>query len=147
MRRPPAIAALLIGALTLAACGESSQDKAKAEVCGARNEISKQVTKLEGLTLSASSLTEAKTGLEAIGKELTKIKNAQSKLSPERKQQVQAASESFGKELSTLAGSLASGLGSGNIESALKNAGPQVKSALEKLAASYKQALAPISCS
>jgi Tfp pilus assembly protein PilP len=145
--RRPAIAALLIGALTLTACGESSQEKAKAEVCGARNEISKQITKLEGLTLSASSLTEAKTGFEAIGKELTKIKNAQPKLSPERKQQVQAATESFGKELSTLAGSVAGTLGSGNLEAVLKNAGPQVKSALEKLSASYKSALAPINCS
>ena len=147
LRRPSAIAALLVGVVTLAACGESSQEKAKAEVCGARTEISKQITKLEGLTLSSSSLTEAKAGFEAIGKELTKIKNAQPKLSPERKQQVQTATESFSKELSTLAGSLASSLGSGNLEAVLKNAGPQVTSALTKLAASYKQALAPINCS
>jgi len=147
IRRPSAIAVLLVGALTLAACGESSQDKAKAEVCAARTEISKQITKLEGLTLSANSLTEAKTTFEVIGKELTKIKNAQPKLSPERKQQVQSATETFGKEVSTLAGELASSLGSGNLEAVLKNAGPQVKAALEKLSASYKQSLAPISCS
>ena len=146
-RRSPLIMALLVGVLTVGACGESAEEKAKAEVCGARNEISKQATKLEGLTLSASSVTEAKTGFEAIGKELTKIKNAQSKLSPERKQQVQSATESFSKELSTLASSLASSLGSGNLEAELKNAGPQVKSALTRLAASYEQALAPISCS
>lgn len=147
LTRPSIIAALLLSGVALGACGESAQDKAKAEVCGARNEISKQITKLQGLTLSASSLTEAKTGFETIGKELTKIKNAQPKLSPERKQQVQAATESFGKELSTLAGSVAGTLGSGNLEAALKNAGPQVKSALEKLSASYKSALAPINCS
>jgi hypothetical protein len=147
LRRPSAIAVLLIGALTLTACGESSQDKAKAEVCGARTEISKQITKLEGLTLSSSSLTEAKAGFEAIGKELTKIKNAQSKLDPARKQQVQTATESFGTELGSIAGGLASSLSSGNLEAALKNAGPQVKSALNKLSAAYKQALAPINCS
>ena len=147
LRRSPAIAALLTGVVALAACGESSQEKAKAEVCGARTEISKQITKLESLTLSSSSLTEAKAGFEEIGKELTKIKDAQSKLDPARKQQVQTATQSFGTELGSIAGGLTSSLGSGNLEAALKNAGPQVKSALEKLSASYKSALAPINCS
>jgi Tfp pilus assembly protein PilP len=144
--RPPAVAALLLSAVALSACGESAQDKAKAEVCGSRSEISKQITKLEGLTVSSNTLTEAKAGFEAIGKELTKIKNAQPKLDPARKQQVQTASESFATELSSIAGGLVSSLGSGNIEAALKNAGPQVKSALNKLSTAYKQALAPINC-
>jgi hypothetical protein len=146
LNRPPAIAALLLSAVALAACGESAQEKAKAEVCGSRSEISKQITKLQGLTLSSNSLTEAKAGIEAITKELTKIKNAQSKLDPARKQQVQSASESFATQLSSIAGGLVSSLGAGNIESALKNAGPQVKAALNKLSGAYQQALAPISC-
>jgi hypothetical protein len=66
-------AALLLGALALAACGESAQDKAHAQVCDARKAISEQVTKLQGLTLSSSTVDEAKSGLESIGTELKKM--------------------------------------------------------------------------
>ena len=58
-------------------------------MCAARNEISKQITKLQGLTFSSSTVTEAKAGFEAIGKDLTKIKNEQSALASPRKEQVQ----------------------------------------------------------
>jgi hypothetical protein len=144
--RPPAIGALLLCAVALSACGESAQDKAKAEVCGSRSAISKQITKLQGLGISASTLTEAKAGFEAINRELTKIQTAQSKLDPARKQQVQSASENFASQFSSIAGGLVASLGSGNIEAALKNAGPQLKAALNKLSGAYKQALAPINC-
>jgi hypothetical protein len=144
--RPPAIGALLLCAVALSACGESAQDKAKAEVCGSRSAISKQITKLQGLGISASTLTEAKAGFEVINRELTKIQTAQSKLDPARKQQVQSASENFASQFSSIAGGLVASLGSGNIEAALKNAGPQLKAALNKLSGAYKQALAPINC-
>lgn len=142
-----AIAALVLSALMLAACGESAQEKAIAQVCAARGEISKQVTKLEGLSFSASTVNEAKSGFEAIGKSLNKIASEQSALAPARRQQVQAATRTFETELSALAGNLVSSLGTGNVEAELKNAQPQLKAALDKLAADYKQALAPISCS
>jgi hypothetical protein len=145
--KPLAIAALLLSALALGACGESSQDKAKAEVCSARSDISKQIEKLQGLTLSTSLLTEAKSGVEAIGKDLTKIKDAQPKLQPARKEQVEAATKSFETTFSSISSGLATALASGNIEAELKSAGPQVKAALSQLVTSYKQALAPINCS
>jgi hypothetical protein len=144
--KPPAVAAVLLGTLALAACGESSQEKAMAQVCSARNEISKQVTKLEGLTISTNTLNEAKASFEAIGNDLTKIKNAQPNLAPARKEQIQSATNTFQSQLNAIASGVASGLTSGSIESALKNAAPQLKSALSKLATDYKQALAPISC-
>jgi len=144
--RSSAAAALLLSAVAIAACGESAEDKAKAEVCGARSEISKQITKLQSLTISSNTVNEAKASFEVIGKELTKIKNAQPKLSPARKEQVQSGTQSFSTELSSIAAGVVSSLGSGSIETALKNAQPQVKAAVEKLAGSYQQALAPINC-
>lgn len=144
-RAAPLLSALLIS-VTLVACGESSQDKAKKEVCGARSEISKQITKLQGLTPTTSAVNEAKSSLEVISKELKKIKDAQHNLAPARREQVEPAVKAFESELKTIASSVAASL-SGGLESALKNAGPQLKSAVTKLANSYQQALAPINCS
>jgi F0F1-type ATP synthase alpha subunit len=144
---PAAAAALLLSALALAACGESAQEKAMAKVCAARSDISKQVTKLEGLTFSASTLNEAKASFEAIGKDLSEMNSQQSALAPARKEQVQAGTRAFESQLATVAAGLASSLGSGNLEAELKKAEPQLKSAVSKLAADYKQALGPISCS
>ena len=140
-------ATLAMSAAGLVACGESSQEKAKAEVCSARRSISEQVTKLQGLTISTSTLTEAKAGFEAIGKELTKIKNAQPNLEPARKEQVEAATKTFQTQISSLAAGIASSLGSGSLSSALTNAEPQLKAALTQLGTDYKSALEPINCS
>jgi len=144
--KPPVLGALLLSSLALTACGESAQEKATAQVCKARTEISKRITKLQGLTISSNTLTEAKASFEAIEKDLTEIKNAQPNLEPARKEQVQSATESFETQLSMITAGVVASLGSGNIEAELKNAGPQLKSALSKLAADYREALGPISC-
>jgi len=136
---PRAAAALAVGALAIAGCGESAQDKAKAQVCNARADISKQVNMLGGLTLSTSSVNAAKAGFEAIGKDLTQIKKAQSKLDPARRAQVESASRTFESQVRSIASGLASNLSP-------SNAGTQFKSALSQLATAYKQALAPINC-
>jgi cell division protein FtsB len=140
LSKPPAIAALLLSTLALTACGESTQEKAKAQVCSARSDISKQVATLTTLPLSSNSLTQAKTGLQAIGKDLTTIKNAQANLQPARKEQVQAATHTFETQLSSIVSGLGSNLSLNNVEA-------QLKSALAQLATSYKQTLAPINCS
>jgi len=147
LTKPVAVAALTLSVLALTACGESSQEKAAKNVCSARSEISAQITKLEGLTFSSSTVKEAETSFEAIGNSLKKIKNEQPALAPQRKEQVQAATQTFQTELSSIASGLVSKLSSGNLEAELKNAEPQLKAALSQLAADYKQALAPISCS
>jgi hypothetical protein len=132
-------AALAVGVLAIAGCGESAQEKAKAQVCNARADISKQINNLGSLTLSSSSVNAAKAGFEAIGKDLTQIKNAQSKLEPARKAQVEAASRSFGSQVRSIASGLASNLSPSNAEA-------QFKTALSQLATAYKQALVPINC-
>jgi hypothetical protein len=137
--KSPAIAALLLSVFMLAACGESAQEKAKAQVCSARTEISKEITAITELKVSANVVGEAKTHFEAIAGDLTKIKNAQANLAPARKEQVEAATHAFTTEFSSIVSGLSSNL-------SLSNAEAHLKTALAQLAASYKKALAPISC-
>jgi hypothetical protein len=132
--------ALLLGVFVLASCGESSQEKAKAQVCAARSDISKEVKKLSELTLSISILTEAKSGVEAIGKDLTTIKNAQPDLEPARKEQVQAATRTFESQINSILSELVS-------KPSLSKLETQLKSSLTQLASSYEKALAPLNCS
>ena len=150
-RRPPRraslLSALLLSAVALAACGESDQEKATAQVCAARADISKQIGDLQSLTPSTNLVSDVKGHVETIGKDLTKIKDAQPKLEPKRREQVQSATKAFETELTAVSSRLTAGLQSGSLEARLKTAGSQVESALRQLAGAYKQALGPISCS
>ena len=140
--------AVIVAAVGLVACGESAQEKATAQVCKARNDISTQIKKLEGLTLSTSVVTEAKTSVEAIHGDLNKIKDAQPDLAAPRKEQVEAATDKFTQTLTSLASNVGKlALSSGGSGAALSSAETGLKSALSQLGSSYKEALAPISCS
>jgi hypothetical protein len=130
---------LLAGSLAITACGESAQEKAKAEVCSARADISKQINMLTSLTASTISPSAVKTGVEAVANDLTKIKNAQGNLEPARKEQVQAATHTFETQLSSILTGITSNL-------SLSNAEAQFKSALSQLATSYKNTLGPVNC-
>ena len=134
------IVVLLLAGLLFAGCGESSEEKAKAQVCSAKSDISKQVTMLGELTLSTSILTQAKDGLEAIGSDLTKIKDAQPNLEPARKQQIEAATRTFESQVTSIISGLVS-------NPSLSNAEKQLKASLRQYAKSFEQALAPINCS
>jgi Tfp pilus assembly protein PilP len=138
-----AVAALFFAATALGACGESAQDKAKSEVCDAREEISKQITKLQGLTLSSNTVTEAKASFESIGKALKKAKNAQSDLAPARREQVESATKTLQQDLSGLGSELASNLTAASVEAGLS----KLKAAVGAFAADFKQAMGPINCS
>jgi hypothetical protein len=142
LRKPFALAALGLLTLTLVACGESAEDKAKAQVCNARANISKEITKLSELPLSTNLPSEIKSGAEAIGKNLTTIKDEQDKLAPARKEQVQTASSTFANQVSSIVSGLLS-----TKSLSLTNAEAQLKSAATQLKNSYKAALAPINCS
>ena len=140
--KPFALAALGLITVALAACGESAQEKAKAQVCGARANISKEITKLSELPISPNLPSEIKSGAEAIGKNLTTIKNEQDKLAPARKEQVQTASSTFANQVSSIVNGL---LSTKSLN--LITAESQLKSAAIELKGSYKAALAPINCS
>ena len=134
MARLVAGIAVIVAAVGLVACGESAQEKATAQVCKARTDISTQIKKLEGLTLSTSVVTEAKTSVEAIRGDLEKIKDAQPDLAAPRKEQVEAATDKFTQTLTSLAsdvGKLA--LSSGGSGAGLSAAETGLKSALSQL--------------
>jgi hypothetical protein len=133
------VVASVVGALALSGCGESAEAKAKKQVCSARNDIAKQITALQGLTLSSSGAAAAKTSFEAIGKDVTQIKNAQTKLEPSRKKQVEAATHTFVTQVNSIASSLSSNVSP-------STALTQFKSVLSQLGTAYAQTLGPISC-
>jgi hypothetical protein len=133
------LAALAVGLLALTGCGESAQAKAKRQLCAARGDLVKQIITLSALTLSSSSANTAKASFEAIGRDVTQIKTAQSRLGPPLKGQVESATHNFVAQVTSIASGLASKVSA-------SNAGAQFKSALSQLSAAYNQTLAPISC-
>ena len=140
MKRPLAML-LLLGAVALAGCGgQSKEDKAKSQVCDARSDISKQVNELSSLTLASASVDGIKQNVKAIQDDLGKIKDAQSDLTPQRKQQVQSANAAFTQQVKSIASNVGQGL-------SLSEAGTQIKTAASQLATSYKQTLGKIDCS
>ena len=91
----PILVLAAAGALALSGCGGSSssskQDDAKAQVCDARADISKQVDTLKGLTVSAATLDQIQTSLKAIDSDLKKIAGAAGDLKGDDKSQLQQA--------------------------------------------------------
>jgi hypothetical protein len=139
---------VMVAPLGLAACGESSQEKARKQVCAASSEISKQLTKLEGLPINTSFPTEAVTSLEAIAKSLKEVKSAAPNLEPARKEEVEAGTKAFLTQIGTITATLAAtAIKSGDTEAALKAAEPKIKAAESQLTADYKQAFAALKCS
>ena len=142
-----AIAALVFSALGLAACGESSQEKASKQVCSAVKEVNSQIKKLESLPISSSFPTEAKASVEAIDKSITQIKEAEPNLETARQEELNAADKAFETEIAAITKSVVSATKSSNLEAALKSAEPQIKASLNKLSADYKKAFEALKCS
>ena len=138
MRRALLVSALGFG-LALAGCGQSEQDKAKEKVCDARADIQKKVADLQALPLSAASVDQLKSDLNAIKDDLKTISDQQDKLDDTRKQQVQKANETFTSQVQALTQDVRSGR-------SLESAPAQLKSDLAALANAYKSAFAPIDC-
>ena len=74
--------------LALAACGESDEEKAKGDVCDARDDIQKQVKDLQNLTLGTATLDQIRSNLTAIQDDVKKIADAQGNLSESDREQV-----------------------------------------------------------
>jgi uncharacterized protein YjbJ (UPF0337 family) len=139
----PSIACLLlalVAALALGACGESKEDKAKSAVCDARSDISKQVDKLKGLTVSTVTIDGVQESLKAIRSDLSKIKDAQGDLSSDRRQQVEDANKAFTSQVQSVVGSVGR-------STSLSDAKAQLTSAVQDLAAAYQQSFARVDCS
>jgi uncharacterized protein YjbJ (UPF0337 family) len=130
----------LVTALALGACGESKEDKAKSAVCDARSDISKQVDKLKGLTVSTVTIDGVQESLKAIRSDLSKIKDAQGDLSSDRRQQVEDANKAFTSQVQSIVGSVGK-------STSLSDAKAQLTGAVQDLAAAYQQSFARVDCS
>lgn len=140
MRRMLVLSAIALGlGVALTACGESDEDKAKAEVCDARDDIRTQVRELQNLTLGTATTDKVRTSLEAIGKDLDKIADAQGQLSDSDRERVKKANQEFRSEVSSLGDDIGESV-------SLEDAAEQLKSDFSELATTYEQALAPIDC-
>jgi uncharacterized membrane-anchored protein YjiN (DUF445 family) len=125
--------------LALAACGQSDEEKAKADVCDARDDIRANVRELQDLTLGTATVDKVKANLQAIEKDLKTIADAQGDLSESDKQRLQEANDAFKSKLKALAAELGRSV-------SLDDAAQQLKSGFADLATTYQQALAPIDC-
>ena len=92
-RRPAVVAAILLVPIGLAGCGESSEEKATAQVCSSTKEIQAQLSKLASLSISSQAPEEIKTAAEVMQKEATKINESVANLPASSKSQVETASE------------------------------------------------------
>jgi hypothetical protein len=141
MRRSGPAIGVALAALALAACGgDSKADQAKSQVCDARADISKQVDTLKGMTISSATSSQIQDSLNAIGDDLTKIKNARNNLDDDRKSQVDDANKNFESQVR----STFSDLGK---TTSLSDAKTQLQQAFQGLASSYGQTFAKIDCS
>jgi ABC-type Zn uptake system ZnuABC Zn-binding protein ZnuA len=138
VRRVLLLTALGAG-LAFAACGQSDEEKAKADVCDARDDIEANVKELRSLTLGTVTADKVRTSLEAIRDDVKKIADAQGDLSESDKEQIRKANEAFKSKVQALAGDLGKSV---SIEAAVK----QLKADFADLAATYEQSFAPIDC-
>ena len=132
------LSALGLG-LAFAACGQSDEEKAKADVCDARDDIQANVKELQGLTLGTATTDKVRSSLNAIKDDLAKIADAQGELSDGQKQQVQKANEAFKSKVKAVGEDLGQSV---SIEEAAK----QLKGDLAELATTYQRSFAPIDC-
>jgi hypothetical protein len=147
MRTAYAVLVVML-ALALGACGSSSEDKAaqqspeekaQATVCDARADIGKQVDELKSLTASTVTKDAVTQRLTAIKNDLKDISGAQSKLSGDRRSEVEAANKAFASSVEGIASQVLTSLSVTDAKAALTTA-------LQQLGTSYEQTFAPLSC-
>ena len=129
----------VVCAAVLAACGESEEERAQAQVCGARDDIAEQIEKLSDLTVTTATTTEVQNALGAIRADLTDIRDAQAQLSGDQLADVQAANEAFAasvRQTITELGTTAS----------IEQAGSELRAALQTLADSYRSTFGALEC-
>jgi hypothetical protein len=148
MRTALSVTAVAILVLALGACGDSSEEKAakqspeenaQATVCDARADIGKQVDELKGLTAATVTKDAVTQSLDAIKNDLNDIAGAQSELSGDRRDEVEAANKAFASSVEGIASQVLRSLSVSDAKAALV-------AALDQLATSYDETLAPLDC-
>jgi hypothetical protein len=131
--------AVVMLALALGACGESSEEKAQNNVCAARDDIGKQVDELKSLTPATVTTDAVTQNLDAIKNDLKDISDGQSDLSSDRRSEVEAANKAFTTSVQETASQLGSSLSASDAKA-------EVVTALKQLEASYQKTFAPLNC-
>jgi hypothetical protein len=139
MSRVPAIAVVL-AALAVTACGESSEEKAQTTVCNSRDDISKQVGDLKALTPSTFTTDAVSKSLSSIKNDLSAMKGAQSDLADDRRQQVESANQAFTAAVDDVVKQVGTSV-------TAQDAASTITSSLQQLASSYEQAFSRVDCS
>jgi uncharacterized protein YjbJ (UPF0337 family) len=132
----PALAALVL----TAGCGESGEDQALADVCAARDSITKQVDELASLTITTATTQKVSQGLEAIRDDVSTIRDSMGELADDRRAEVQAANDEFAGAVRQTVREL------GTTVSA-EDASSQIKGAVDELKSSYRSAFGQLDCS
>jgi uncharacterized protein YhaN len=139
MRSARSVVVVALLALVLGACGESDQETAMSTVCGARDDMGKQIDELKGLTPATVTTDAVRQNLDAIRNDLNEIAGARSDLSDDRRSEVEAATNEFTSSVKAVASDLGTSLSASDAKA-------QVVTALQQLEASYKNAFAPLDC-
>ena len=137
--RAACIAAVVMLALALGACGESDEEKAQNTVCDAKADIATQVDELKGLTAATITQDGVTKNLDAIKTDLEDISDAQQDLSGDRRSEAEAATKAFTSSVQEIAIALGRSLSASDAKAG-------VATALDQLAASYEKAFAPLNC-
>lgn len=131
---------LAVSAAMLAGCGESEEDKARAQVCDARDDIGEQVEKLTSLTLTTATTSQIQDSLQAIEDDLSTIADVTGELSDDLRKDVQAANDEFTTAVKETANSVGRTV-------SIEDAVTQVKQAFQRLATSYRNSFGQVDCS
>lgn len=139
---------ILPATVGLAACGESAEEKATAQVCSSTKAIQAEISKLSSLTISSKALEEIQAAASTMQQEAGKIKESAANLPAASKAPVESAQNTLKTELAALATGVVSAAKSGESpEAVLKQSGPAIKAAVGGLATSYKAAYEALKCS
>jgi hypothetical protein len=140
MRRLATAFVILLAALGVAACGESSEEKAQTAVCDARDDIAEEVGELEAITPATFTTDDVTESLQSIQSDLSEIRDAQADLSDDRRQQVESANKAFAGQVEDAVTQVARSI-------TAQDAADQVTQALQQLATGYEEAFSRVDCS
>lgn len=131
---------IVLGLVVFFATRQSEEDKALQAICTSRADIQKRVESLASTTVTNFTLNGFKENVQAISNDVSTIRTNQSKVKPDRKQEIQAANQAFETAVTSTLKSLGTSLSISNAQDKLKTAG-------EQLISSYKTTLEPVDCS
>jgi hypothetical protein len=135
---PLALVAVVAVVALAVAGGDSKEEKALAQVCGARADIAEQVSTLRGLT-PATAKDQISQSVRAIADDLSSIAGARGDLAAEHRDQVQTANADFAKTVKDTLGSVTD-------LATLQTAPGTVQKAAQQLGATYQSTFAKIDC-